>query len=55
MVGIPEALVDERPPRADVLEAQFAMRAQAHEPQNIGVRLLVDEHEIGFEMAVSKS
>ncbi len=36
------------------LQAKLAVRAEAHEFQTGGIRLSVDENQVGFEMAIAK-
>ena len=36
------------------LKSKLAVRAEAHEFQAGGIRLSVDENQVGFEMAIAK-
>lgn len=34
-------------------QAKFGVRTEADQAQSVGIRLLVDQHQIGFDVAVS--
>ena len=38
-----------------VLPVKLAVRAEPHQPQGVRVRLLVDHHQVGFDVTVAKA
>lgn len=41
-------------PKPDTIsQAEFGVRAEPHQAQRVGVRLLVNQHQVGFNVAIS--
>ena len=49
--GFPRSGIDRRPVS---LQAKLAVRAEAHQFQTGGIRLAVDEDQVGLEMTIAK-